>query len=264
MSVKIGKVGGAIVRGYPVYIIEDTKSTYESPNRVNEIFETLHSIRSLTFQYDMRCFICPFNKIDSLKEVLKYEAIPYSTQEEEIETISQDICELKIDEHQVVKYAKIPASGAYCFTFPSSYKNVNNVFCHHPESDYFTNNAEKSGALMETMIWYVPKHHGESILHELKSLMVKTEFKPEKGKDFNDGRWQTKVNNDVIVKITKAHGNMYSVTFDYNEIVLYIIKSIPGRKYFHATKEWLIPAESLITVLDKLRRDKIAVEVQSV
>ena len=54
MSVKIGKIGGAIVRGYPVYIIEDTKSTYESPNRVNEIFETLHSIRYLTFQYDMR------------------------------------------------------------------------------------------------------------------------------------------------------------------------------------------------------------------
>ena len=40
MSVKIGKIGGAIVRGYPVYIIEDTKSTYES--------------RYLTFQYDMR------------------------------------------------------------------------------------------------------------------------------------------------------------------------------------------------------------------
>ena len=264
MSVKIGKVGGAIVRGYPVYIIEDTKSTYASPKRVNEIFAALNSIRSLTFQYDMHCFICPFNKIDSLKEVLKYEGIPYSTEEEEIETISQDIDELKIDEHQVVKYAKIPASGAYCFTFPSSYKNVNNVFSHHPESHLFTNNADTSGALMETMIWYVPKHHGQSIFHELKSLMVTTEFKPEKGKDFNDGRWQTKVNNDVIVKITKAHGNMYSVTFDYNEIVLYIIKSIPGRQYVHARKEWLIPGEYLITVLDKLRRDKIAVEVQSV
>ena len=57
---------------------------------------------------------------------------------------------------------------------------------------------------------------------------------------------------------------MYSVTFDYNEIVLYIIKSIPGRQYVHARKEWLIPGEYLITVLDKLRRDKIAVEVQSV
>ncbi len=57
---------------------------------------------------------------------------------------------------------------------------------------------------------------------------------------------------------------MYSVTFDYNQIVLYIIKSIPGRQYVHAIKEWLIPGEYLITVLGKLRRDKIAVEIQSV
>ena len=52
--------------------------------RANLIFDKLNSFKSLTYEYDLRCFICRYDKIDWLKELLNFEGIPHSTQQEEI------------------------------------------------------------------------------------------------------------------------------------------------------------------------------------
>ena len=98
--------------------------------------------------------------------------ILFSIQQNKIADTIKDYNNLQ----KVVKYANMPISGAFCFLFPSLYKNVNNLFLNHPHSHLFTNNSDLSGAFSKKIIWYVPKRHGESILLDLKSMMVKIEY----------------------------------------------------------------------------------------
>ena len=174
MSVEIGQFVGSIVKGYPVYTIEDPSESYSSKG--SAIFDTLNSFIFMTYDFNQRLFICPYNLRSTLIELLKFHDILFSIKKNEIaETIKYSN---KIQ--QVVKYANMPISGAFCFLFPSLYKNVNNIFLNHPDSHLFANNSDFSGAFSKTIIWYLPKHYGESILLDLKSMMVKIEFQPQK------------------------------------------------------------------------------------
>ena len=174
MSVEIGQLVGSTLKVYPVCIKEDPNES--SSSKGIAIFDTLNSLIFMTYDFKQRLFICPYNRRSVLIELLKFHDIPFSIHKNEI----AEIIKYSNNIQQVVKYANMPASGAFCFLFPSLYKNVNNIFLNHPDSHLFANNSDFNGAFSKTIIWYVPKHYGESILLDLKSMMVKIEFQPQK------------------------------------------------------------------------------------
>lgn len=243
MSLIISEKYNSIVKYHTITIKAPNKSISEIESKyiTNQIFDRLLNF-NLSYFYEERFFVCPAHGLENLLDYLKLQKISYEIKDE----FDEKINEMSIDE--IVTYT---VWDQLYYSFKIS---MSNIKVH----EFFNNIADASfkyaGEIKNQRWWIVPRYELDKVLNTLDNNNILYQFKPGKSKDFGDGKWNSKTQKDVIVKITKVNDSVLSVNFNFNSIVVDLIKQIPGKKYNMAVKEWTIPTQFCSEYIEKLKK----------